>query len=352
MRDLTPPDLKLPDLNTLALPELFHELTRDGSLHRLLLLARDEDLGPGGAPGDITSRACGSSTTLGVSPPAIEARLNAREAGVLAGAAAIPALLRVFAPDTTCLLALRDGDALHAGDLIATLRGPAAQVLALERTLLNLVSRLSGIASRTRLFARAMAGTSARLLDTRKTTPGWRGLEKYAVRCGGGLCHRIGLYDAMLIKDNHLASAGVGKGVEGLSSFVAQAIARARARTPALRFVELEVDRLEQFEAVLKAGLCSAPANRASDQGSSRDHPQIDFVLLDNMSLAQLREAVALRDRSKASVLLEASGGVTLETIGAIARTGVDRISVGGLTHHAVWLDLGLDIDPGMTLAG
>jgi nicotinate-nucleotide pyrophosphorylase (carboxylating) len=223
---------------------------------------------------------------------------------------------------------VEDGQEVGAGQRVGTISGPARSILTSERLILNLVSRLAGIATLTREFVRRVEGTAARIYDTRKTTPGWRLLEKYAVRCGGGWNHRSGLYDAVLIKDNHLQ---VGRGVAGECFSPAEAVRRARAfvaenilsEAHAEMPVEIEVDTLEQLAEVLP----EAP----------------DIVLLDNMTPAELAQAVALRNASAASVLLEASGGVTLETVRAIADSGVDRISAGSLTHSARWLDIGLD---------
>lgn len=315
------------DLNALPLDALFAELTRDGFLRRLLELARDEDLGPGGVPGDVTSLATIGEDVRG------EARVAARGAGVICGARTLPELLRVFAPSVSHRVHIEDAGRVERGDVVATLSGPLRQILAVERTLLNLMSRLSGIASLTAAHVQAIEGTGAKLLDTRKTTPGLRAMEKYAVRCGGGHCHRIGLFDAVLIKDNHIAHVGL----EDLPRFIGEAIGRARELAQksgyggGLRFVEMEVDTLEQFERVLGAGLC--------EPGHG-----LDVALLDNMSVEQLHQAVAMRARHGSNVLLECSGGVTMRTIRAIAETGVDRISVGALTHQAVSMDLGLDI--------
>lgn len=316
------------DLNTLSLDAVYAELTRDGALAAQMKLAFDEDLGAGGRPGDVTSRACIPESAK------TQAALVARQPGVLAGVRCLPTILNRFAPGCSLSVRAADGQRIEPGQHLANLEGPTREVLAAERTLLNLLSRLSGIATGTAEYVQRVAHTRARLLDTRKTTPGMRGLEKYAVRCGGGYCHRVGLYDAMLIKDNHLA----GVPLEALAAFVARAIAKGRAlaqESGGLRFVELEVDTLEQFETVLAAGLCEA---RSSPSGV------IDIVLLDNMNCDQLRAAVRMRAAAQAGVLLEASGGVTLETIAEIAETGVDRISVGGLTHQARSLDLALDI--------
>lgn len=304
------------DLNTLPLDALYRELTRDGSVRRLLTLARDEDLGDAG---DITSIACFPDDQ-----PA-RAHLVAREPGVIAGLESIPDLLAVFAPQAQAIARTRDGERVAVGEIIADITGPTRQVLALERTMLNLMSRLSGIATTTSAYAQAIlrAGENlpARVLDTRKTVPGLRSLSKYSVRCGGGLCHRVGLFDAMLVKDNHIAHLDTDE----LRAFITNASRRARATTP-LRFVEVEVTTLDQLDALL-------------------DLPPgvIDIVLLDNMGCAVMAEAVRRRDARAPRVQLEASGGVTLETISDIARTGVDRLSVGAITHSARALDLALD---------
>ena len=223
----------------------------------------------------------------------------------------------------------KDGDAVRRGDRVAQLTGPARGILAAERLVLNVLGRLSGVASLTRRYVDAVSGTKARIYDTRKTTPGWRRLEKYAVHVGGGTNHRSGLFDAILIKDNHLAFYEQhGPEAEGSP---ADAVARARQwikrRVPQLvqsrMIVEIEVDSLQQLDEVLPAGP--------------------DIVLLDNMTPEQIREAVTRRDTQAPAVQLEASGGVTLATVRAIAETGVDRISIGALTHSAVSLDFGLD---------
>jgi nicotinate-nucleotide pyrophosphorylase (carboxylating) len=313
----------LPDLNTLPLAELFLELTRDGCLTRLCQAAMDEDLGPGGVPGDVTS-------VVSLDPAAIStARLVARKPGTIAGTRCIPELLRCFAPGARFELHIEDAGRVEPGDAVATFVGPARELLQAERTVLNLLGRLSGVATLTRKFVDAVSGVvrsrPLELLDTRKTTPGLRNLEKYAVRCGGGHAHRIGLYDAVLIKDNHLA----GISERELAGAVRAAAERARALVSGrgLRFIEVEVDRLTQLDAILSVGGCG-----------------VDIVLLDNMTPAEITEAVAKRDRAQSSIKLEASGGVTLATIRELAATDVDRISVGAMTHQAVVLDLGLDI--------
>jgi nicotinate-nucleotide pyrophosphorylase (carboxylating) len=300
------------DLNALSLPELFEELTADGSLRRLLEAARDEDLGAG----DVTTRSM-------IEPDRrAEASIVTRDPGIVSGLAAMPALFELFDVDLSFQGEPCDGDSCREGTTIARIDGALASLLTLERTMLNLLGRLSGIATLTRRFVEAIKGTDAVICDTRKTTPGLRALEKYAVRCGGGTLHRLGLYDAALYKDNHLAHLTPDRFGDAL----AESIRRARADRD-LRFVEVEVDTLDQLRAVL-----------ALEAGS------VDFVLLDNMSLEELRAAVALRDRAATRIKVEASGGVSLQTVRDIARTGVDRISVGALTHSAASLDIGLDI--------
>jgi nicotinate-nucleotide pyrophosphorylase (carboxylating) len=209
----------------------------------------------------------------------------------------------------------RDGDAFDAGAVLAVVEADARAFLSAERTALNLVGRLSGVATLTRTYVEAVAGTNARIADTRKTTPGLRALEKHAVACGGGINHRFGLDDAILIKDNHVAVCGG----------VAEAVRRAKAFAPHLMKVEVEVDGLDQLDAVLAL----------IDEGAAPD-----VIMLDNFSLDDLRAAVA---RVAGRIVLEASGGVDLTTVRGIAETGVDVISVGALTHSAPVLDIGLD---------
>jgi nicotinate-nucleotide pyrophosphorylase (carboxylating) len=298
------------DWNDLPLPALYARLASGGLVDRLLRLAREEDLGA--RPLDLTTAAMdltGDAT----------ARLVAREGMIVAGLACMPELLAVFAPGSSWSPACADGERASAGVTLGELTGPARELLALERTTLNLVGRLSGVATGTARYVEAVAGTKARVLDTRKTTPGLRVLEKYAVRCGGGHCHRMGLHDAVLIKDNHLA----GLTPEMIAERVTEAAARARRVADPL-FVEVEVDTVEQLEGALRAS-------------------GVDIVLLDNMDGATMRRAVAMRDERAPGVLLEASGGVRLETIRAIAETGVDRISCGALTHQATSVDVALD---------
>ena len=266
--------------------------------------ALDEDLG---RAGDITSIA-----TIPEAAPA-RAIMVARQAGVIAGLPLAVATFRKLSPDIRIEAHCRDGATVAAGLQVLTISGPARAVLAGERTALNFVGRLSGIATLTSDYVRHAAGTRLRICCTRKTTPGLRALEKYAVRCGGGFNHRFGLDDAILIKDNHIAVAG---GIRPV-------LQRARAHTGHLVKVEIEVDTLEQLREVLDTGLA-------------------DVVLLDNMDIATLTEAVKLAD---GRVVLEASGGVTRRSIAGIAATGVDYASSGALTHSAPNFDVALDIE-------
>ncbi len=250
-----------------------------------------------------------------------------RKAGVIAGLTAAKVALDEMDPRLTFSALVADGAAVAPGQQVAVVEGSARSLLTCERLMLNLIGRLSGVATLTRQFVEQVAGTRARIYDTRKTTPGWRRLEKYAVRAGGGCNHRLGLYDAVLIKDNHLAfGTQTGEG----AFTPAEAVRRLRELSQQWPhpsggpwIVEVEVDSLDQIEQVLPA--------------------KPDIVLLDNMSLDQLHQAVALRDAGFAGIELEASGGVTLEAIRGIAETGVERISVGALTHSASCLDVGLD---------
>ncbi|HEY2837893.1 MAG TPA: carboxylating nicotinate-nucleotide diphosphorylase [Pirellulales bacterium] len=275
-------------------------------------------------------------TTICLVPEEAKAAANVvvRRAGVIAGLPAIGVVLDEMEIEADVHLFFQDGAAVAAGAIVAQISGPARDLLTSERTILNLLGRLSGMATLTRQYVEAIAGTKARLYDTRKTTPGWRRLEKYAVRCGGGHNHRTGLYDAMLLKDNHLAF-GHGKG--GSGSFTpAQAVRQAKAflsqqvtgdiprgAPDPQMLVEIEVDSLEQLREVLPEGP--------------------DIVLLDNMPPEILREAVQIRDSSGFQSELEASGGINLSTVRAIAETGVERISAGALTHAAISLDVALD---------
>ncbi|MDQ7012585.1 MAG: carboxylating nicotinate-nucleotide diphosphorylase [Planctomycetota bacterium] len=314
------------DLNTLPLPALFEELATLGRLGRFLELVREEDLGPDGL--DVTSLlAVGASEQL-------RAEVRVREAGVVAGLATLEPIVEAFGADVGVELHTADGEHVERGRSVAVIEGSARDVLAVERPMLNLLGRLSGVATRTAAFVEAMGeGWPAKLFDTRKTTPGLRHLEKYAVRCGGGCCHRLGLHDAVLVKDNHIAAMGSGSWAERVGTMAAAARARFGEH---LRFIEVEVDGLAQFERLLALDM-GRPAVGVPAVGV------IDVVLLDNMPVADMRQAVTMRDAQQPALQLEASGGVTLETVRDVASSGVDRISVGSLTHHAVSLDFGLD---------
>jgi nicotinate-nucleotide pyrophosphorylase (carboxylating) len=252
----------------------------------------------------------------------------ARRAGIVAGLPAARLVLEEYDRRIVWTELLAEGARVAAGDRLATLEGPARSLLTAERPMLNMLGHLSGIATLTGEYVAAVAGTRARIYDTRKTMPGWRLLEKYAVRQGGGINHRRGLFDGILIKDNHLAFAA---GQAQCSP--ADAVRRARELIAQNQsggdldlselLVEVEVDTLEQLAQVLP----SRP----------------DIILLDNMPPARLREAVAMRDQAAAAVELEASGGINLSTVRAVAESGVDRISAGALTHSVEWFDVGLD---------
>jgi nicotinate-nucleotide pyrophosphorylase (carboxylating) len=276
-------------------------------LRRAVQLALAEDIGSGDA------------TSLATVPAGATARavMRAREPLVVSGLALAEAAFGELAPEAHITRAIQDGEPVTAGQTLLRIAGPARALLGAERVALNFLQRLSGIATLTAGFVQAVQGTGAQILDTRKTTPGWRRLEKYAVTCGGGRNHRLGLFDRVLIKDNHLAALRHER-----PNAVAAAVQRARAAYPLLE-VEVEADTLEQVDQALAAGA--------------------DFILLDNMDLGQLRQAVRI---CSGRVPTEASGGVTLETVGAIAQTGVNFISVGALTHSARAVDIGLDFEP------
>jgi len=274
-------------------------------LEPVVRLALAEDLG---RAGDLTATACVPPGTR------MQAVIAARAPGVAAGLRLAPLTVRLLDPEARVELLAADGQAVEGGAALVRVEGDARALLAAERTMLNLIGRLCGVATLTRAYVAAIAGTGARIADTRKTTPGLRALEKHAVRCGGGMNHRFGLDDAILIKDNHIAVCGG----------VAAAIRAARASAGHLVRVEVEVDTLEQFDIALAEGP--------------------DVIMLDNFDLAQLREAVARAAGHPVRPVLEASGGVSLQTVRDIAATGVDVISVGALTHSAPVLDIGLDV--------
>jgi nicotinate-nucleotide pyrophosphorylase (carboxylating) len=274
-------------------------------IDRVVGAALEED-----APwGDLTS------ATLLPATATATADLAAREDGVFSGGDVFAAAFRLTDPSIEVHLRVGDGDRFRRGDILATVTGPARGMLQAERIGLNFVQRMSGIATLTARYVDAVAGTGARIVDTRKTTPGLRAFERHAVRSGGGFNHRFSLSDAVMAKDNHLAVLTAG----GLS--LTDALLAVRARLSHTTHLEVEVDRLDQIDAVLAAG--------------------VDTIMLDNFSLEDLRAGV---EKIGGRAIVEASGNVTLETVGAIAATGVDVISSGALTHSVRALDLGLDV--------
>lgn len=271
-------------------------------IQRVVDLALDED-----APfGDLTSQ------TLVPESAVARADLVAREPGVFAGAEVFEVAMTTLDPGVKVTLEAADGDRFETGAVLAHVEGPARAVLQAERVALNLVQRMTGIATMTATYVEAIAGTRARVVDTRKTTPGLRALERHAVRCGGGHNHRYSLSDAVMAKDNHLA----------VIPDITAALRQAKADLPHTTHIEVEVDRLEQLDAVLDSGAAGT-------------------IMLDNFSLDDLRAGV---EKIAGRAIVEASGGITLDTIADVARTGVDVISVGALTHSVRALDLGLDI--------
>lgn len=270
-------------------------------LEPIVRLALAEDLG---RAGDLTTDATIPQGTR------MKVQITGRQAGVIAGLDAASLALRMIDPSVTMTIQTQDGEDVTRNQAVATLEGEARSILMAERTMLNFMGRLSGIATLTDAFARAIAHTNARIVCTRKTIPGHRALEKRAVRCGGGTSHRYGLDDAILIKDNHIAACGD----------IVTAVERAKAYAGHLRMIEVEVDTLDQLEKIIPL----------------RPHA----VLLDNMSVEMLREAVRMVG---GAFTTEASGGVTLESVTEIAQTGVDFVSSGALTHSALNIDLGMD---------
>jgi len=289
------------------------QLPADTVLKKLLKNFLHEDLG---SVGDVTSNAMISARSK------VTAYVVARTAGVLAGARLVELLASMVHPALTVRGMVRDGERVREGQKVFCISGSLRGILLLERTMLNLLGRLSGVATSTNSFATEVQGTKARIRDTRKTTPGLRALEKYAVVCGGGVSHRAGLFDAFLAKDNHVA----GLTPRRMAHDIHQAIVAARHQYK-LKFAMVEVDTLDQLDALLRL-----------------PNGVIDAILLDNMSLITLRKAVALRDRLAPRIQLEASGGVTLKTVASIAQCGVDFVSVGAITHSAPQIDFAMDI--------
>jgi len=278
----------------------------------LVRMAMEEDLGSGDVTTDL----------LFTDGARARAMVVTREEIVVAGLPIVEEILRQYDQRLKMTPYFRDGQSAHVGSKLAMIEGPLRSMLSVERVMLNFLQRLSGIATTTSRYVRAVKGTKARIYDTRKTLPGWRLLEKYAVRCGGGYNHRLGLYDGVLIKDNHLAELG-----EDFSARLRQVVKEAK-KVKGIKFVAVEVDHVDdQLNHVLKI-------------------PGIDIVLLDNMGQWQLKHAVDMRDKmcgGKNRPLLEASGNITLNNVSEIAQCGVDRIAVGAITHSAAAVDIGLD---------
>ena len=298
----------------------------ESDVRELIQLAKREDLGTGhgGAGDDVTSRLLIPEGQVGVGT------FVQKETGVACGLPVVEMVCRAY--DERLRVEMIPGFHMEIiegrfSDARTTpllrVRGPMRSLLSAERVVLNLLQHLGGVATQTQRFVRRVAGTTAKIYDTRKTIPGLRALDKYAVRCGGGFNHRLGLYDGLLVKDNHIAHVPL----RDLTAYLGRVVATSRAED-ADRFVEVEVDHLEQLREVLKVD-------------------GIDVVLLDNMDCPRMAQAVELRDAAgrRGTVQLEASGGATLETVRQIATTGVDRIAVGALTHSAAALDVGLDVE-------
>ena len=278
----------------------------------LIKLAIEEDLGRG----DVTSELMGRSRT------SVKADIVSREEIIVCGMEIAKEILRFYDPKLELTVFVKDGQKAHVGRKIGSIKGPLGSMLSAERVLLNFIQRLSGIATTTQKYVQAIQGTKAKIYDTRKTTPGWRLLEKYAVRCGGGYNHRLGLYDGILIKDNHLAQLG-----RDFYPKLKKIICEAR-KIKGVKFVAVEVDHVDdQLNYVLKIS-------------------GIDIVLLDNMGQWQLKHAVDMRNQMCGKArgpLLEASGNINLNNVSAIAQCGIDRIAVGAITHSAAAVDIGLD---------
>lgn len=271
------------------------------TIRELLELALREDIGIG----DITSDSVVPADILAVGT------ILAKDTGIVAGLDVVDEIFRILDPKISFGRLLSDGDQVGPGENIAIAEGPARPILTAERTVLNFLQRLSGIATMTAKYVRAAADYPATIIDTRKTTPGWRALEKYAVRVGGGCNHRFGLYDAVLIKDNHIAAVG---GIK-------EAVESARKQIPHTMTIEVEAESMDQVREVIESGA--------------------DIILLDNMDVDMMSEAVKMID---GKAIVEASGGIKFEDIPAVAATGVDLISTGALTHSATSLDISMDM--------
>jgi len=278
----------------------------------LIRMAIEEDLGQG----DVTSQLLIKKNVTA------KAHIISREEIIVCGMDVAKEILRQYNQKLKLKVHVRDGQSAHVGCNLATIEGPLSSMLSAERVMLNFLQRLSGIATTTNKYAQAVQGTKAKIYDTRKTMPGWRILEKYAVRCGGGHNHRIGLYDGILIKDNHLAELG-----RNFQPKLRKIVCEAK-KIKGTKFIAVEVDHVDdQLNYVLEI-------------------PGIDIVLLDNMGQWQLKHAVEMRNQmcgKNKKPLLEASGNITLNNVSAIAHCGIDRIAVGAITHSAIAVDIGLD---------
>jgi len=281
-------------------------------------MARQEDLGDSG---DVTSAVLPRETLA-------KGKFVAREEMVFCGGALLETIAVAYDGQLRTNRIVADGEQAEPGQILAEWSGPARAMMAAERVALNFLQRLSGVASTTRDYVLAVNPTPAEIYDTRKTTPGWRELEKYAVRAGGGKNHRHGLYDAVLIKDNHLAVLAKAEGANPLTA-LGRELDRVRPLLGDNAFIELEVDTIEQFRTALKL--------------------PVNIILLDNMSVEELEKAVETRNEAglKNRIALEASGGITLENVRQVAETGVERIAIGALTHSASAVDIALDIEVG-----
>ena len=288
---------------------MLKRLTIDGWIRELVRMAVAEDFGTG----DRTVELAIPAETQGAGV------IVARRDGVICGTVLIKEILAKYGK-LKCQLMVQDGAKVKAGRAVARISGQVRAILSAERVVLNFLGRMSGVATMTRRYVEAVKGTKAVICDTRKTVPGWRSLDKYAVRCGGGVNHRMGLYDGVMLKDNHLAALR-GNGMQACR--LNRLVELARRELPRGIMLWLEVDTLEQLAEAIGGGA--------------------DVVLLDNFSVAELRRAVAMRDKLGAKELLEASGGITLGNVAAVAKTGVDRISIGALTHSVPVLDLAMD---------
>lgn len=288
-------------------------------VRRLVEMARDEDLGGHGLRHRPRTAGDRSTASLGAPPRAGSADLVARQDLVVCGLPLVPLILRAYGGSATVQPGRRDGARASKSDVLATLHGSPATLLSAERIILNFLQRLSGIATQTARYVAALGRGRTRLLDTRKTTPGYRMLEKYAVACGGGWNHRLGLFDRVMLKDNHLALLGFADIAGDAGRRLADAVERARRAAPDLP-VEVEVDRLDQIGPVLAAGA--------------------DVILLDNFAPARLRRAVELIG---GRAFTEASGGITLKTLPRLSGLGLDFVSTGALVHQSIWVDIGLD---------